>query len=133
MKSYLVKAIAMSANMQKRIIQTTGVSLSTMLLLVLAQIVVEITLYFQLTQLLVLFTAVFPLIALICGIMCKVLAGSVWSALIASTAAFSIVLLVLFHSSDLLYAPFYVGISGLGYAAAYWLGRKRKLIQSASI
>jgi hypothetical protein len=123
----------MSVTMQKRILHTTGVSLSTMLLLVVAQVVVQVTLYFQLTQLLVLFTAIFPLIALICGIMCKVLAGSIWSALIASAAAFSIVLLVLFRSSDLIYAPLYVGISVLGYAAAYWVGRRRKLNQSASI
>ena len=55
----------MSITMQRRIIHTTGVSLSTMLLLVVAQVVVQVTLYFQLTQLLVLFTAIFPLIALI--------------------------------------------------------------------
>ena len=124
----------MSVTMQKRIIQTTGLSLSTMLLLAIAQVVVQVTLYFDLTQLLILFAAVFPVIALICGILSNVLAGNVWSALIASGAAFTIVLLVLFNSSALIYAPLYVGISLLGYGAAYWVGRKRKLAsQSASI
>lgn len=115
----------MTVGMQKQIIRTTGVSLSTMLLLALAQAAVQVTLYFDLRQLLVLLAAIFPLIALICGLLSKVLNSNVWSALIASSAAFTIVLLVLFKGNALMYAPLYVGISLLGYGAAYLLGRKK--------
>jgi hypothetical protein len=115
----------MTVGMQKQIIRTTGVSLSTMLLLALAQAGVQVFLLFDLSQVLVLFSAVFPLIALLCGIFSKVLTGNLWSALIASAAAFSIALLVLFQGSALMYAPLYVGISLIGYGAAYLLARKR--------
>lgn len=114
----------MTVGMQNQIIRTTGVSLSTMLLLALAQAGVQVALFFDLSHQPVLFSAVFPLIALLCGLLCKILAGSLWSAVAASAAAFTIVLMVLFQGGALVYAPLYVILSVLGYGAAALAGRK---------
>lgn len=115
----------MTVGMQNQIIRTTGVSLSTMLLLALAQAAVQVALFFDLRHLPVLFSAVFPLIALLCGLLSKVLADNLWSAIIASSAAFTIALMVLFQGDALIYAPLYVILSVFGYGAASLFGRSK--------
>jgi hypothetical protein len=119
----------MTAGVQQKIIQTTGISLSTMLLLILAQGLMQVyAVTLDRTKSLILFLAIFPIVALFSGMVCQYLARSIWSAIVVSTTAFSICLLVMFQPDRqvLIYAPLYVLFSLAGYALAERLGKLSK-------
>ena len=110
----------MSPAMQNRILRTAGVSLVTMLMMVLAQAMIQVNRVFEFNQLMVLLFVLFPFLALLCGAASHLLTGSPWAALFASTMAFAVVLPVLFKPSLLVYLPLYI----LFCLAGYHLSRK---------
>lgn len=113
----------MSLNTQKRILRTTGISLVTMLVLSITQAFLQVTQVLDLSHTTLLFYGLFPLFAVLCGIACRLMAGSIWAALISSAAAFSIVIVVLFDPAALINAPLYILLSVLAYLVTH---RKKK-------
>lgn len=109
----------MSLNTQKSILRTTGISLVTMLVLSITQAFLQVTQVLDLSHTALLFYGLFPLFAVLCGVSCRLLAGSVWAALISSAAAFSAVILVLYDSSALINAPLYVLLSVLAFLVVH--------------
>jgi uncharacterized membrane protein len=117
----------MSAFDQQKFLRAVGIGLVTMLVLALAQELIQISGLLNAKQIRLLLWLLFPLFAILCGAATRFMIGNMWAALIISLISFTAVILVLFNPATLIYVPGYVLLSLAGYGSAGLFEKKERV------
>jgi len=116
---------------QQKILRSVGIILVTMLVLALAQGLFQFTRQLELHRGGLLLWVLFPIFAILSGAATRFMTGIWWAAILISGVAFTVVVLVLFDTTTLVFVPLYILLSLGGYATAgkFKKGNRQKQVK----